>query len=100
MYPILIASGRSLLSDTEKPYKTIFTLAIIWLALCIYKYGLEMHTRSSGEEFLCTGSASECAVAKPLYLWYISLALMGAVVNSIIAYLSYCLFKKSTITSA
>lgn len=93
MYPIVIASGWSLISTNEKPYRTIFSLALIGFLLCVYKYGLEMNIRSSGESFVCTGSASDCGVANPLYFGFISLALLGALANSILIFLTYHLKK-------
>lgn len=93
MYPIVIASGWSLMSTQEKPYRTIWTLAVIWLWLCLYKYGLEMNIRSSGESFVCLGSASDCGVANPLYFWFVSLALLWALANAVMIVLTYRLQK-------
>ena len=86
MYPLWIASAFALLHAEEKPYRTMMTLACIGLWLCIYKYALEMGWWSDWPNFICNGSQAECDVANPLYMWYISLASLGIVINMIVIY--------------
>lgn len=84
-YPIVFISLIGILRKDPNVSYSIMTLSIVTLLFCVYKYLLEMKVVSmSGDPFLCTTSEADCSEAKPLYLGFISLALLWGIVQIII----------------
>lgn len=89
-YPTVVVSLIGLIYHDRNVARSILALSGICLLFCVYKFGLEMRWWSNGTNpFLCVTGTVDCAEAKPVYAGFITLSLMGAVVNAIIIYFSY-----------
>lgn len=81
-YPAVLISAIGLIRKDAGSIYSLIWLAVLSLLFCAYKYALEMWLLfNGGDSFLCTNSSVDCAEAKPIYFGFITLALMGLVVN-------------------
>lgn len=88
-YPIVLLSAVGLLFNDKSAGRYIFSLAFVCLFFCIYKFGLEMKWWSDwSNPFLCVTWTADCAEAKPVYGWFITLSLMGIIANFVFLYCS------------
>ncbi|MFA7284806.1 MAG: hypothetical protein WC004_03205 [Candidatus Absconditabacterales bacterium] len=89
-YPAVLVSAVGIVRKDVGSIYSLIRLAILSLLFCAYKYALEMGLLlNTGDSFLCTNSSVDCADAKPIYFGFITLALMGLVVNVIVIICGY-----------
>ena len=50
---------------------------------------------NGGDSFLCTNSSVDCADAKPMYFGFVTLALMGFVVDIVIIICGYLFLREN-----
>lgn len=86
MYPIPLITLIGLIRKDPNVKYYIIWLSFIGLLLCMYKYWLEMRRLPEWSgSVICSTSGVDCAVAKPNYFGFISMAFLGGLVNIIMS---------------